>query len=62
MSAPVDVSLSVSLWKPVGLLTFFGAVGPLLATITCFGGRFAMFETVGTVPDEAIFFLIKNVS
>jgi len=34
MTAPVDMSLSVSYVGPVGNLTFSGAVRPLLATST----------------------------
>jgi len=37
-SAPVDVTLAVSLDGPVGFLTFFRAVGPLLAPTTYFSG------------------------
>ena len=33
-TAPVDVTLPVSFDGPVGSLTFFGAVSPLLATTT----------------------------
>jgi len=33
-TAPIDVTLPVSFDGPVGNLTYFGAVGPLLATTT----------------------------
>jgi len=56
-TAPVDMALAVSFDGPVGsALTFFGAVGPLLATATQFGGKSTKLKTVGTVPGRRIFF------
>jgi len=51
------MALAVSFDGPVGSLTFFGAVGPLLATATQFGGKPTKFEAVGAVPSNSIFFL-----
>ena len=56
-TAPVDVTLAVSFARPVGSLTLFGAVSPLLATATQFGGKSTQLEAVGAVPSNRIFFL-----
>ena len=59
-TAPVDVALAVSLDGPVGSLTLFRAVGPLLATTTQFCGQSTNIEAVGAVPNDAITFLRKQ--
>ena len=56
-SAPVDVTLTVSLNRPVGPLALFRAVSPLLAPTTQFGGKSTKIEAVGAVPDNSILFL-----
>ena len=56
-SAPIGVTLSVSFLGPVGNLTHFGTVGPLLATTTQFGGYSTNIEAIGAVPSDTIFFL-----
>ena len=61
MTTPVDVTLTVSMTGPVGCLTFFGAVGPLFASTTQFSGKSTHFETVGTAPNNRIFFLKKKL-
>jgi len=56
-TAPFDVTLSVSLYRPVGSLALFGAVGPLVATATQFSGESTQFKTIGAVSLGSIFFL-----
>jgi len=59
-TAPVLVTLPVSFDGPVLGLTFFGAVGPLLATAAQFSGQSAKLKAVGAVPDDGLFFLLIN--
>jgi len=59
-TAPIDVTLAISFVGPVFSLTLFGAVGPLLATATQFGGKPTKLEAIGTVPSNKIFFLPTN--
>ena len=60
-TASVDVTLPVSFTGSVLDLSCFGgigAVGPLLAPTTYFGGKYTKIETEGAVHDGAIHFLI----
>ena len=54
-TAPVDVTLPVFFAGPVLDLTFFGAVGPLLAPTTYFGGKSTNIEAIGAVPGDVFF-------
>ncbi len=56
--APFDVTLTVTIARPVLDLAIFGAVSPFLAPTAQFGRRSTKFETVGAVH-ETISFLLK---
>ena len=58
--APVDGTLSVSFDGPVGSLTLFGAVDPLLATTGQFDRQSTNTEAVGAVPGNRLSFLIQT--